>query len=227
MPRTGVNTRPPMTDAERAESVVLYTLGLSLLQVAAEVGRSYGAVHAAIYRAGIMRGKKDLPPGADERILRLWHEHHNITKIAEVTGHCRATVIASVERSGVTITTQRRNAVRDDERASMVRLYVDDHMTIDGVAAEVGRAPATVYRVLRKAGVVRTKAATVHDAQDRNETTQEEPMGTEQDESRARGEKVGRAAREQHAREEAARDRRRDNQNDSDAANWDIKPPEQ
>lgn len=48
---------------------------------------------------------------------------------------------------------------------------------------------------------------------------------TEQEEARKRGEALTKAAKEQHEREEAARDKTRDDVSTGAADNWQTKPP--
>lgn len=45
--------RPPMNDAEIRQAVDAYAAGQSIRAVAAQLGRTYGAIHRALDRAGV------------------------------------------------------------------------------------------------------------------------------------------------------------------------------
>lgn len=63
--------RPPaLTGATRTQALALYRSGLSIREVAAVTGTSYGAVYTAVSRAGLCRGHGTASPRSTDRRWR-------------------------------------------------------------------------------------------------------------------------------------------------------------
>lgn len=151
----------PLTPAERARIVELYSAGLSLDQTAAQVRRSYNTVWRVVDMAGVMRRRPDdvtLTLPQKQAVVASWRERYSLRAVARHTGHRAATVLQVLLDANIDPTPGlgvHRSALADH----MSQLYTEEGMSVREVAAAVNRSYGTVHNALSDRGVLRRRGS--------------------------------------------------------------------
>ncbi len=147
----------------------LYTnQGLSAGIIAERLGVSPQKVRDDLRRHGILlRSRAARHPGlaelGDDKLRRLYlDEGLTLSAIAERVGACHGAVAKALERLGVERRPRSESLTRpvpEDLRAQLVKLYVEEGLSMAAVAAAVGRSTYVVGYWLDRAGIPRRQAA--------------------------------------------------------------------
>jgi DNA-binding XRE family transcriptional regulator len=136
-----------------ARAVRLYQKGLTLQEVARQVGRSEDWVRTRLERAGVPRRRRGRPLQTDvPRAIELYRELGNVGKVADEMGGCKSRIWAHLKKAGVMASGAEAQARRYATKRGRVLEAWQHGLTVVECAREAGCSQDTASRTIRRAG---------------------------------------------------------------------------
>jgi DNA-binding XRE family transcriptional regulator len=136
-----------------AGTAQLYQKGLTLQEVARQVGRSEDWVRTCLERAGVPRRRRGRPLQTDvQRAIELYRELGSVRRVADEMGGCNSHIWSHLKKAGVMASGAEALARRYATKRGRVLEAWQRGLTVVECAREAGCSQDTASRTIRRAG---------------------------------------------------------------------------